>query len=506
MKSLFFSEDHQLFRQSTRQFLDQSILPHISEWEKNRRIPREAWLKMGEMGLLGMDYESTYGGLGADFFYTVVLLEELAKCESGGFSAAVSVHAYMATAHLARAGSPFLKEHYLRPAISGKKIGALAISEPGAGSDVAAIRTRAELEGDHFIINGSKTFITNGVFSDFIVVACKTDPQAGASGISLILVDRDMPGVSARPLEKIGWHCSDTAELFFENVRVPAGHLIGEANQGFFYIMDSFQLERLVAGILANGGSEWALDTSLKYLNERETFGRVLKKYQVLRHRFVQLATELEAAKQLTYHACWKHAEGQYAVKEASMVKLYAAELANKIASECLQFFGGYGYIEDFPVARLYRDARVGTIAGGTSEIMAEILAKILIDEVQYEKGYAEGDAQPTASPQTAQEIITSIPNRFRPEKANGTELIVHLDISGSRGGKWTVRVADGKCDLEEGLLGQPNCRLRAKDQVYEDLEWGRLSPQKALFTGQIKISNLNAMTAFTRLFTRLKD
>lgn len=476
-------------------------LPYLDKWEREGRIPREVWKKLGDMGLLGLDHPAAFGGLEADFFSSVVFLEELAKTGSGGFSAAVSVHSYMATAHLSRAGSPELKARYLAPAIAGDMIGALAISEPAAGSDVAALRCSAQRDGDHYLINGSKTFITNGVYSDFIVVACKTQPNAGAAGISLIVVDRDTPGVSANLLHKIGWHSSDTGEIFFQDVRVPVGNLIGEENRGFFYIMDSFQVERLVGGILANAGSEWAMAITLRYMQEREAFGRSISKYQVLRHRFVQLATELEASKQLAYHASWLQQQGAYAVKEASMVKLYASELGVKIAHECLQFFGGYGYIEDFPIARAYRDARVGTIAGGTSEIMCEILAKILIDDKAYRAAY-EGDEK-TANIPGAREIIESIPLRFRPEKAGEYSGAVFFDLSGPEGGQWTVRISEGLCHLDSGQTAIPTCIVSADAAVYADLELGRIDAQQAVLSGKLKVSNLMDMMQFIRLFRR---
>ena len=350
MPSQYFTEDHDLFRQSVRQFVESEVLPHIEDWEQNQRIPKEIWLKMGEMGFLGINYEEAYGGVEADFFYTVAFLEEISRTTAAGFAAAVGVHQFMSVAHLSKVGTEALKQKYLAPAISGHKVGALAISEPGGGSDVAAIRTTAVEDGEDYIINGNKTFITNGVFSDFITVACRTSPGEGINGVSLIVVDRDCPGVSANQLHKIGWHSSDTGEIFFEDVRVPKSNLVGTEGKGFYYIMDSFQLERLVCAISANAASEHAIELTLQYISEREAFGRQIKKFQAIRHRLADLITELEAARQLVFHTCWLHANDHYAVKESTMSKLLCSELGKKVADECLQFFGGYGYIDDYPI------------------------------------------------------------------------------------------------------------------------------------------------------------
>lgn len=379
MRSLYFNAEHELFRTSLREFMSKEVLPHLNEWEEQRQIPRDIWTKMGEQGYLGLNQSEEYGGMNADFFYSVIFLEELGRTGSGGFAAAVGVHEYVSISHIEKVGSELLKQKYLVPAIKGQKIGALAISEPGAGSNVAGVTTTAKRDGDHYIINGAKTFITNGVYSDFIVVACQTD-----AGLSLIVVDGDSAGLTRTKLRKIGWHCSDTAELAFADVRVPVENLIGEEGMAFYYIMQCFQLERLIMGVMAVAGSEYVLEITQKYMQEREAFGRPIAKYQALRHTYANLATEVAAARQFTLHTAWLHAEGEFAVKECSMVKLHTTELANKVVDACLQFFGGYGYMEDFPIARAYRDSRVGTIAGGTSEIMREIIAKMVVDGVSY--------------------------------------------------------------------------------------------------------------------------
>jgi acyl-CoA dehydrogenase len=515
MKSLYFTEEHELFRQSVRQFVEKEIVPFGNQWEKDEKIPRELFVKLGEQGFLGINHDEAYGGSKADIFYTCAYLEELAKCSFAGVCAAVSVHQYMATNHIAEAGSPELKGRFLRPSIEGKKVGAIAITEPFGGSDVQAMRTTAVKDGDHYIINGSKTFITNGHFCDFVVVACKTDNHAGINGISLIVVERGTAGFTSSQLKKIGWHSSDTGELAFDNVRVPVSNLVGKEGMGFFYIMESFQIERLVAGILGIGGGEKCLEETLQYMNEREAFGRSIKKFQVLRHEMVQLYTELEAGKQMTYHACWMFQHGEIPVKESSMVKLYMTELSNKIVDKCLQMFGGYGYMEDFPIARAYRDARVGTIVGGTTQIMREILSKIIIDDVRYKKVYSNPEeiksvsAAATAektwgNPQTAKEIILSIPLRIKQDKAADYSTVFQFDLSGENGGQYTLTVEKGNAKIEEGLTGTPECVVTTEAKVYEDIELGRMDPTMAFMGGQIRVTNIGAMMQFAKYFHRI--
>jgi acyl-CoA dehydrogenase len=388
MLSQYFNQDHQLFRASVRQFIEKEVTPHAEEWEDARQIPKSIFKRMGNLGYLGINFPEEYGGTNADLWYSVVFLEEIVRSTMGGFSTAVSVHQYMAVNHIAKIGSSFLKEKYLAPAIAGEKIAALGISEPNAGSDVSAILTTAVREGDEYVINGSKTFITNGTYGDFITLTCKTNPSAGANGVSLIMVDLDAEGVSRTKLNKMGWHSSDTAEIRFDNVRVPVSHLVGQENAGFYYLMESLQLERLVASIMAVAGAEMSLDLTIQYLHERETFGRQIAKYQAIRHKMAEMATEVDVAREFVYSTCWKFVKGEVVVKECSMAKLFTSELAKRVADGCLQFFGGFGYIEDYPICRIYRDARVGTIAGGTSEIMKEIIGKIVVDGAAYKKVY----------------------------------------------------------------------------------------------------------------------
>lgn len=518
MKSQYFTEEHELFRQSVRQFVQKEIIPYGNQWEKEEKISRDLFLKLGEQGFLGINHDETYGGTKSDIFYTCAYLEELAKSSYAGVCAAVSVHQYMATNHLAEAGSHELKERFLRPSIEGKKVGAIAITEPFGGSDVQSMRTTAVKEGNHYIINGSKTFITNGHFCDFVVVACKTDANAGINGISLIVIERGTPGFSSTQLKKIGWHSSDTGEMAFDNVKVPVENIVGKEGMGFFYIMESFQIERLVAGILGIGGGEQCLEETLRYMNEREAFGRQIKKFQVLRHEMVQLYTELEAGKQMTYNACWLVQNGEIPVKESSMVKLYMTELGNKIVDKCLQMFGGYGYMEDFPIARAYRDARVGTIVGGTTQIMREILSKIIIDDVRYKKVYSNPEELKSSSaaqtksveektwgnPQTAKEIILSIPLRIKKDKASEYSTVFQFDISGDNGGQYTLTVNNGNAIIEEGFQGTPECVITTDAKVYEDIELGRMDPTMAFMGGQIRVTNIGAMMQFAKYFDRI--
>ncbi|MCU0339483.1 MAG: acyl-CoA dehydrogenase family protein [Spirosomaceae bacterium] len=387
-KSQYFNEDHALFRQSVRQFIEKEVVPHTEAWENQRRIPLSIFERMGELGFLGLMYPEQYGGTNADLWFSVVFLEELSRCGMGGFATAVSVHQFMAINHIAKAGSPALKEKYLVPAIAGQKVAALGITEPDTGSDVAAIRTTAIREGDEYIVNGAKTFISNGTYGDFITLAVKTKPEATQNGISLLVVDLQAEGVTRTKLNKMGWHSSDTAEIKFDDVRVPVTNLIGVEHFGFYYLMESLQLERLVAAVMAVSGAQWAVEQTLQYLSERQAFGRPIGKFQAIRHTMADLATEIEVAREFVYSTCWKHTQGDMAVKECSMAKLFCSEMQKRVVDSCLQYFGGYGYIEDYPICRAYRDVRVGTIAGGTSEIMREIIAKIVVDAVGYKAVY----------------------------------------------------------------------------------------------------------------------
>lgn len=380
------SPEHQTFRETLRAFIQKEILPHIDEWEEKQQIDKGIWKKMGDIGFLGLNYPEAYGGLDLDFYYSMIFCEELSYCFSGGFAISALVIQYMSAPYLLKFASEDLKQHYLKPVIAGDMVSAIAITEPGAGSDVQSIRTTAVRDGDHYIINGSKTFITNGFYGDFFITAVKTDPSKRSKGISLIIIDRNTIGISAHKIEKMGWHASDTAELAFDNVKVPVANLIGEEGEGFSYLMDGLQLERLTAAINSIATCESALQYTMEYINVREAFGKKLQDFQVIRHRIAQMVADIKTTKAFVNHCCDLQNNGDYAVEECSIAKLQANELAISIVHQCLQMFGGYGFTEDYKIARLYRDVRAGTIIGGTSEIMLEIIAKMVIDGVNYDK------------------------------------------------------------------------------------------------------------------------
>lgn len=384
MNTTYFTEEHELFRQSLKEFLKKEVVPHIDKWEKTGTIDRFIWKKFGDMGYFGIAYPEKYGGLDLDLFYTVILLEELQKINSGGFAAAIWAHAYLAMTHLNKEGDQRIKENYLTPSISGDKIGCLAITEPFGGSDVAGMRTTAVKKDGHYIINGSKTFITNGVYSDYLVIAAKTNPDLGNKGISIFILDRETKGISATKLDKLGWKASDTGEIAFDNVKIPVENLMGEENQGFSYIMQHFALERLIMGVNAHARTEYALDYVIQYMSEREAFGKTIDKFQALRHTVAEIASEVEMCKEFNYSVAKRLNDGQYVVKEASMSKLLSTKIADEAIYKCLQLLGGYGYMEEYPMARLFRDSRLGPIGGGTSEILKEVIAKIIIDKKEY--------------------------------------------------------------------------------------------------------------------------
>lgn len=384
MRSSYFTEEHEAFRQSFRDFLQKEVIPNVDNWEKQGFIDREIFSKFGEMGYLGLNYPEEFGGLNLDLFYTVVFLEELQKVNSGGFAAAIWAHTYLAMTHLNAEGSLKIKENYLVPSIQGEKVGCLCISEPFGGSDVAGMRTTATKKGETYILNGSKTFITNGVYSDYLVVAAKTTLNLGNKGMSIFVVDRESAGLSSTQLVKLGWKASDTAEIAFDNVVVPAENLIGEENKGFSYIMQHFALERVIMGVNAHARAEYALEYAIQYMSERTAFGKTIDKFQALRHKVADMASEVEMCKEFNYSIINRLDNGQYVVKEASMSKLMATKIADEVIYSCLQMLGGYGYMEDYPMARLLRDSRLGPIGGGTSEILREIIAKMIIDKKEY--------------------------------------------------------------------------------------------------------------------------
>ena len=384
MNSTFFTEEHESFRKSFQDFLQKEVVPHIEKWEKTGTIERFIWKKFGKMGFFGINYPEAYGGMGLDLFYTVVFLEELQKINSSGFAAAMWAHSYLAMTHLNAEGNERIKNDYLTPSILGDKIGGLCISEPFGGSDVAGMRTNAVKKGDKYIINGSKTFITNGIYADYYIVAAKTDPGSGSKGISIFLMDTKLKGISATKLDKLGWRASDTAEIAFDNVEIPAENLMGEEGKGFPYIMQHFALERLIMAINAHARAEYAIDYTIDYMSKREAFGTTIDKFQALRHTMMDHATEVEHCKIFNYAAVARLDKGEYVVKEATMAKLKSTKVADDTIYSCLQMLGGYGYMEEYPMARLFRDSRLGPIGGGTSEILREILSKMIIDKQNY--------------------------------------------------------------------------------------------------------------------------
>lgn len=495
MKSKYFTEEHELFRESFRAFLEKEAIPHIDQWEEDRRIPRDIWKKMGDMGFLGLSYPEEYGGLGLDFFYDVVFNEELGRTNSGGFAITQQVTQYMAGPYILKYGSDTLKQKYLPGIISGDLLCSIGITEPGAGSDAANIQTRAVREGDFYIVDGSKTFITNGVYGDFIITVVKTDPEAGSAGVSLLVIDRKAEGVSARKLKKLGWHASDTAELSFDNVKVPAENLVGMEGRGFYYLMNGLQLERLCAVPAAVTGMEKALEVTLQYMSERHAFGRPINKFQVLRHRIAQMSAEIEALKVFSYHCCQLYADGVYDVKLCSMAKLLVTEKMEEVSTKCLQMFGGYGFMEEYPLARMYRDVRVGTIGGGSSEIMREIIAKIVIDDVGYKKASIKSSSNGTAKtngqakkastePTTSEDInfVELIQKQATKAKPLGDTL--KFDFGGDQ--LYIDGTADSNIVSADDKAAA--CTVELSKADFQALISGQLNPMSAVMSGKIKI------------------
>ena len=384
MSHMYFTEEHEVFRESFKDFLQKEVVPHIDKWEKTGNIDRFIWRKFGDMGYFGLSYPEEYGGLNLDIFYMVIFLEELQKINSGGFAAAIWAHVYLAMTHLNVEGDARIKNKYLGASISGEKIGCLCITEPFGGSDVAGMRTTAIRKENSYVINGSKTFITNGVYSDYLIVAAKTDPSSKHAGMSIFIVDRDTPGISATKLDKLGWKASDTGEIAFDNVVVPSENLMGQEGKGFAYIMQHFALERLIMGINAHARAEYAVDYAVQYTSERQAFGKTLDSFQALRHKIAEMASQVEMCKEFNYSIAKRLNDGAYVVKQATMSKLISTKMADEVIYDALQLLGGYGYMEEYPMARLLRDSRLGPIGGGTSEILREIIAKIIIDKKEY--------------------------------------------------------------------------------------------------------------------------
>jgi len=371
-----FTDEHALFRKTVRDFVSRELAPHAREWDDAKDFPNEIFRKMGALGFLGLRHPEEVGGAGVDYWYSVAFLEELTHSRCAGLNMAVAVQTDMATPALSELGNDDIKQEFVAPAVQGERIGALGVTEPEAGSDVAAIRTTARKDGDDYIINGSKTFITNGARADFITLAVRTGAE-GWPGISLVVFPTDTPGFQVvRKLDKIGNHASDTTELYFEDCRIPQRYLVGQENHGFRYIMMNFQGERLVAAIIGVEAAKLALADGLEYGRDRKIYSRPIVKFQVWRHELAQLYTEVEAAKWLTYRASDLFDHGKDATVEISMAKLYAGELACKVTDRMLQLHGGYGYMDEYAISRAWRDVRLLTIGGGSSEVMRELIAK----------------------------------------------------------------------------------------------------------------------------------
>jgi acyl-CoA dehydrogenase len=374
-----FSDEHDALRESIRRFVASELRPHAQEWEDARWFPNTVFTRMAELGYLGLKYPEEYGGQGGDHVHDAVLAEELSRCGSGGLAAGIGAHIGIATPPIWRFGTDDQKRRFLAPAIGGEKIGALGISEPGAGSDVAGIRTLARRVDGGYVVNGSKTFITNGVRADFVVTAVKTTEEGGHQGLSFLLIERGMEGFSvSRKLEKLGWHASDTAELAFHEVFVPEANLLGEENRGFYLIMANFQWERLAMALGAVGSMDAVIERTLAFARERHAFGRPIGKHQAIRHKLAEMALKLEASRSLTYHALRLFADGQDALREVTEAKLLSQRSAYEVADDALQIHGGAGYMREYEIERVVRDTRLGPIGGGTDEVMKEILGKQL--------------------------------------------------------------------------------------------------------------------------------
>ncbi len=372
----YFDESHQLIRDSVRRFVEREVLPHIDEWEEAEEFPRELYLKAGAAGILGIGYPEAYGGsCEGDLFAKVAASEELMRCGSGGLVAGLG-SLDIGLPPVVKWARPEVRERVVPAVLRGEKIMALAVTEPSGGSDVANLKTRAVRDGDHYRVSGSKTFITSGVRADYYTVAVRTGGE-GFAGISLLLVEKGTAGFSVgRKLKKMGWWASDTAELFFDNCRVPAENLIGVENAGFARIMANFQSERLALAVMANMTAQLALEESLRWAREREAFGKPIGKFQVLRHRLAEMATQLEVSREFTYRQAAKMAAGKSVIKEISMAKNFATDVADRLTYDAVQVLGGMGYMRESLVERLYRDNRILSIGGGSREIMNEIIGK----------------------------------------------------------------------------------------------------------------------------------
>jgi acyl-CoA dehydrogenase len=380
MSHWIFNEEHELFRKSIRKFIAKEVTPYVEQWEKDGETPRSLLKRMGDLGYLGIKFPIEYGGSGSDIITDTVLIEELIKCGAVGIQSTIGTHTGIALTKLWKFGNHHQKLKYLTPGIKGEMLSALGITEPSGGSDVANMKTTAKKEGDYYILNGSKTFITNGVNADFVIVAAQTSPGPKHNNISLFIVETNWERYSVgKKLKKLGWRSSDTGEIYFDNVKVPKENLIGKENDGFQYIMEDFQLERIILAIESVALAEMALDEAIKYSKERIQFGKPLSQFQVLRHKMADMAIDIEKARNITYSTLYRYVNTpDNVITEATMAKAYASEMVNRVTDTALQIHGGNGYMMDYPVQRFWRDARINSIGGGTTQIMNEILVKRL--------------------------------------------------------------------------------------------------------------------------------
>jgi acyl-CoA dehydrogenase len=377
MERAAFREEHELFRKSFRQFVEREVKPHQERWAENGIVDRETWRKAGQGGFLCTWLEPELGGPGGDFLMASIVIEELARVYESGF--AMALHSDIVVPYLYTFGTDAQKKKWVPGCASGEIVTALAMTEPGTGSDLAAIQTSARREGDEWVINGAKTFISNGILCDLCIVACKTDPDPANAhrGISLFVVEAGRPGfIKGKKLKKMGMASQDTSELAFEDCRIPAGNLLGEVGAGFMMLMNKLQQERLVVAIAAQAGAEQILADTIRYTQERKAFGKPISKFQNTQFKLVECATEVEVGRAFLDKLVAEHMAGKYLVKECSMAKLWQTEMADRVVDTCLQFFGGYGYMLEYPIARAYMDSRVQRIYAGTNEIMKVIIAK----------------------------------------------------------------------------------------------------------------------------------
>lgn len=371
------NEEMEMFRDMVLRFLEQEVSPHYDTWEENHRMPRGMWNTLGSAGMLLVDFPEKYGAAGASFDVCQMIQEEMCRMNFHALATGYNIHANIVAPYLSNIGNEQQQNQWLPPMVTGEVLTALAMTEPGAGSDLAGMRTNAVKDGDEYILNGSKTFITNGNTANMILVAAKTDVNAGAKGISLFLVDTSLPGFSTgKPIEKIGQHSSDTAELFFENMRIPSNALLGEEGKGFVYLMQELPRERLGCAAQAIGHAQGALDITCDYVKERKAFGQTVSQFQNTRFKLAQCQTELELSRALLEKHMLKYKHDEMTVTDAAMLKLAATEMQLTTVNECLQLFGGYGYTNEYPISRFYRDARIQTIYAGSSEIMKEVIAR----------------------------------------------------------------------------------------------------------------------------------